>query len=172
MKKLVGLVFAMVVMCGFAGTALAQAMQMPVVQGQPDDPAVPAAEPQFEHLGESEGAVTAPADEAEGPTAPAEEAAAAIDAGDPVNVEGNLVYAPVTVNVPEQPAPIVNVAPVNTIIVPDSVTVKRGDMGWCESNPLACALTAVGVTGVVVVLGFVAADQLGAFDTKNDVQFK
>lgn len=98
-------------------------------------------------------AVTASADPAPTPVV-VEKGGIFVQNKSPINVE---------VNVPEQDPPKVE----NNIDIPDEFSITRADMGFCEKNPMTCALTGV----AVVAAGLFVADQLGAFDSTNTVEF-
>ncbi len=118
----------------------------------------------------------APDDQTE---AVSDEVAVPEQAVQPIVVEKGavLVEAPVTVrvNVPDQPAPIVNVnvprglAPVVNFTAPPPPVEEKG---WCASHPVGCAFLVIGVTGAATAGGFIIADQAGAFDRSNSVNFR
>ena len=98
----------------------------------------------------------------EAPAAPAGSTPVVVEKGgiliqnkSPINVE---------VNVPEAEPPVVE----NNMEFPDEIAVTRADRGFCERNPMTCVLGGV----AIVAAGCLAADQLGAFDSTNSVEFQ
>jgi len=89
--------------------------------------------------------------------------------GQPVTLKceknGVCVWAPVQVevNVPEQPAPEVNIE--NSIDFPEYMKVKQVDQGFCEGSPFTCVLGGL----ATIAVGCFVADQFGLFDTTNKV---
>jgi len=79
-----------------------------------------------------------------------------------VNLNENVI------NVPEQPAPVVN----NSIEFPDEMGIARTDRTWCERHPMACTFIIVGVVGVVGGGAAYGAKCAGWFDTKDTVSFE
>jgi len=53
-------------------------------------------------------------------------------------------------------------------VVTGKLKVTRADRGFCERNPMTCVLGGV----AIVAAGCLAADQLGAFDSTNSVEFQ